>query len=347
MIYIKPLICAVVLLIIFFSGCPKTIPEPTELPDDFEITYSSGAMHLEWGGFEFKAAASGKAYLINTMGMEMEVRKDFTVTYEELLEIYKAAVVNDFFSLNDSYEDPFVMDGGWSKISIYANGSRKNVSISNYQNDQFDAVSSKVAGLVTSKLGTDAFFPNFFDYCDEQRIECIERPMIYKCPDAKCDISDPVCDEWAEYCSWDYGEIPTPTGELTPVYCDKLQNREECIDYCTWNDCSQELCDTLVFEAPECTECSPGCCEHCTDLSYCTSIIGCDVAWILPMDGAWEFGGCSNIDLCMGSEEACAGLSSNYQGYEVAAATEENSDIAGIYQSISALLESAYLDNCE
>jgi len=336
----------ILVLVIFSLGCPETIPEPTELPDDFEVTYSSGAMHIEWGGFEFKADASGKAYLINTRGMAMEIRKDFTVTDEELLEIYKAAVVNDFFSLNDSYEDPFVMDGGWSEISIRANGSRKKVSVSNYYNDQFDNVKGAISKLATLKLGNYAFSSNFFDGCDEKRIECEERPMFECDGDAECTISDFACEEWGEYCEWDYdGE--TPAGELTPEYCDKLQNREECIDYCTYTDCSEELCDTMVFEAPECTECSPGCCEQCDTLSYCTSVIGCDVAWVLPMDGAWEFGGCSNIDLCMSPEEACNSLSSNYQGYEVAAVTEENPDIAGIYQNISILLESAYSDNCE
>ncbi|MAG18109.1 MAG: hypothetical protein CL944_01390 [Candidatus Diapherotrites archaeon] len=331
------------ILILLFSGCSQPPePEPTELPNDFEITYTSHAMHLDWGGFEFETSASGNASLINTMGLAMEARKDFSVTKEELLEVYKVIVANNFFSLNESYYDPSIMDGGEEVISITAHGNSKRVSVVNFYQPQFDAVGAKISELITKKLGLNAF--DMKSFCSEKKIECEERPL-FECGDAECAISDDACEEWSEYCAWDSSEDPTHPLELTPEYCNKLQNREECIEHCSDDLCSQELCDTLMFEASECTECGPGCCEKCTNLSSC-SLTFCEVAWVLPYGGAWEFGGCQNINLCMSFEETCASLSNNYEGYAVAVAVEDDSETAKLYQEISELLEQAYADEC-
>jgi len=342
----------ILVLVVFSLGCPQhpapdTTTVPTELPFYYDITYASGATHIEWGSFEFNADTSGNANLIAKRGMYMEVRKDFTLTDEELLEIYKAVIVNDFFSLDSSYKNPAIMDGGWESIGITVEEYTKTVRVTNAHQPQFDAITAKIMGLVTEKLGVNAL--DMRPACPEKRIECKDWPNIYKCAGSKCDLSTDACEEWAEFCEWDPEKPPEelpPAVELTPEYCDKLSNREECIEHCFWNFCSQDLCDTLVFEAPECTECGAGCCEQCDDLSSCTAGLGCGVAWVLPSGGAYEFGGCQNMDLCMGTEEICSILSNNYQGYEVAAAIEEDSSIAATYQELSELLEESYSSNC-
>ncbi len=199
---VNMLIGVVFILIIFLLGCIMPVqPEPTELPDDFEITSGSGAMHLAWGSSEFHAKANREATYTALMGMAMKITKNFNVTKEELFEIYKIAIKNNFFSLNDQYEDPFIMDGGWEKISITADGSTKTVLLLNYHHVQFDAVDNAIYQLVNQKLGAGMFGINFHDYCDEKKIGC-DSSKIIKCAedDFECEMYVYECEEWIDYC---------------------------------------------------------------------------------------------------------------------------------------------------
>ncbi len=194
------LILTVIFLLI--SGCTQQ-PEPTELPADFEITSGSGAMHLEWGWNSFNVDSSGKASYQKGMGIGMIKNFDFKVTEEELLEVYKVAVKNNFFNLNDNYEDPFVMDGGWEKIEITANGTKKSVQLSNISNEQFAKVDTAIYEMI-KRNAPKVFEYEFIDDCENKKTEC-KAYEGKECGsgDVDCISEKYDCEEWISFCGWE------------------------------------------------------------------------------------------------------------------------------------------------
>ncbi len=149
---------AVLILVVFcalFSGCVQ--PPSEELPADFELEYGSGAMHAEWGQYRLEMDSEGNAVFEKTAGIDQSKKYEFVASEAERKKIYDAAVVNGFFSLNDKYEDPTIMDGGWSEINIRANGETKTVTVYNSPQPQFEAVEAEISRLIISKQGEDAF----------------------------------------------------------------------------------------------------------------------------------------------------------------------------------------------
>ncbi len=161
----KKIALILIIFCILFSGCIGPSEPPEELPEDFEIEYGSGAMHLEWGQYNLKIDNMGNAVFEKTQGTDLSRKYEFTANEAELKIIYGAVMINNFFSLDDQYEDPAIMDGGWTEISIKANGERKTVKLLNYSQRQFEKVEAKIVGLIVSKLGDDAF--SFTDLLDE------------------------------------------------------------------------------------------------------------------------------------------------------------------------------------
>ncbi len=316
-------------LAVLLSGCIQP-PQPTELPPDFSFEYGTGAMHLEWGSYLFRVDSSGNASFKKTRETALVKTYEFAVSGEERLKIYQAAASNGFFSLQDMYEDPSIMDGGWSEISITANSATKTVSMRNYSLPQFENIASEIVALLKSKLGEDCFnFDDILEDCGKKKAECEGRDTI-------------ECSDWKYFCGWQ--EI---TEEPTPEQCETIAGRQQCLEYCIENDCSTELCDALLFEATGCTACSPGCCSLCTDLDSCTEVGFCKVAWIHPSGESWQFGGCENINLCMGFEEVCDYVFVSYQGMRYTSLIEENQDKAADYALQADLLQDTYNAECE
>ena len=137
-----------VLVTVFLAGCSE--PVPNELPEDFEVNYYSGAMHIEWGTTKFTANVLGEATVVESKEL-VETTKNFLVTNEELLVIYDTAMKNNFFSLNELYEDPFIVDGGFSEIELVVNGTRKKVKMINTDNYSFSEVEREIVLLINSK----------------------------------------------------------------------------------------------------------------------------------------------------------------------------------------------------
>ncbi len=151
-------------LLVLFAGCVQQPELPAELPEDFEVEYGSGAMHLDWGYYTLKIDSGGSAVFEKLRGVDSSKRYSFSVSEPERKKIYDSAMVNGFFSLNDNYEDLFVMDGGWSKITIRANGKSKTVNLQNYYLDSFEKVETEISTLILSKVGEEAF--SFTDLAD-------------------------------------------------------------------------------------------------------------------------------------------------------------------------------------
>ncbi|MBU1930800.1 hypothetical protein KJ972_04790 [Candidatus Micrarchaeota archaeon] len=286
-------------------GCTQPPNPPGELPSDFEVSYGNGAMHLEWGQYNLEIDASGNAVFEKTRGISLSKKYEFTASKSERKKIFDAVVTNNFFSLNEQYQDPSIMDGGWSRIRITANGETKTVTMSNFYLESFDRVESQIGELIISKLGENAFSLNdLSEECSAKKSECIGS-------------TSSECNEWKDFCGWE--------GGISAEYCDTKENRETCIDYCIENDCSEELCDALMFDAGNCMECGPGCCSFCDSLDACETI-GCSVTWVHPSGESWQFGGCENTNLCSGLEETCSYLTNSSQGYLYHASIEENQE---------------------
>jgi hypothetical protein len=322
--------------VLILSACIQSPEEPTELPEDFKLNYSIGAMHLEWGSNEFEVDSSGNAVFYDKMGTAMSLKYEFQITKKELLEIYKIAVKNNFFSLSDM-EDPSIMDGGWKKISITANEENKTVSMSNTSNHNFDEIQKSIVSLIKEKKPEIYSYDSFKNACPEKEIECIES-------------NSTECLEWKEYCEssgkkWKE-ETSKENSEFNVEYCDKLENRKECINYCNENICSEELCDILMFEAENCEECSAGCCSLC-DLDSCNTSNGCNIVWVHPSGESWQFAGCENNNLCASETELCDYVNTSYQGYGYHAVIEENQEKAELYQQFSEAYLELFEEKCD
>ena len=198
------LILGAVLILVLFLGCTDI---PPENPEKISFSYSSGAMHLDWGSFEVNVDSSGNGTLLKKMGLSMELQKTFSLSQEEIKEVFDTASKNGFYSLNESYDDPFIMDGGWSRISISTDSSTKTVTMNNYFLQQFDTVETKIASIVIKKLGANAFdLSEFRNLCPQKEGECKSFIMSANCdPDAPSEVSEEcfVCLDWFDYCDWE------------------------------------------------------------------------------------------------------------------------------------------------
>lgn len=222
------------------------------------------------------------------------------------------------------------MDGKWSEITIKANGKSKTITVLNYTQDQFNKVRNEIARLVRAKIGEKAFdFTDFLNDCPEKELECKG-------------IESAECWDWKFYCKWEEIEPEKFSAE----YCDKLKNRKECIEYCEKNECSKELCDSLMFDAENCEECSVGCCSYCSDLDSCSNA-GCRIAWIHPSGESWQYGKCENVNLCKSIGELCDYISKSYQGYHYTSLIEENPDKASYYEKKAGGLQELYNTECK
>ncbi len=329
----KKIVLILIVLVLLF-GCPIIDPPKKleKLPDDFKLKYTSGAMHKEWGWYEFEADSTGSAVFTKGMEMALEKKFEFTATKEELLKIYNTAVEKGFFNLNDGYSDDSIQDGGAESIAFTANGNYKRVGMTNYSLEQFDAVESEIVKLIQSRAGENAFDLDFIEECPERELECKG-------------VESEECYSWQSLCGWK--DSGNGNGQISAEYCDKLENREECFLYCLENQCTVELCDALMFDAPECFSCETGCCSKCNDLDSCFESGSCSVAWIHPSGESWQFGGCENVNLCLDSAGICDYIFTSYQGFRYTSLIEEDLEQSILYEELADELQALYNKECE
>jgi len=321
-------------------------PPPGNLPADFEFSYSSGATHLEWGAYYFNADSQGNASFLKKMGTTLWKEYNFKLSEQERDNLYQTFIEKNFSALNGEYQDQAVIDGGWDEISFTANGSEKTVSLINYSMDlpQFRDVEEKIKEALSAHVEDPFNFEDLKQECGGKKQLCEGKERI-DCKEAGIECPEPYyidCGEWGEYCFWEE-EASSPTN---PEYCNLLANRKECNEYCSNNYCSEELCDTLKYEAPACNSCTQGCCSLCTSLDSCSENEFCEVVWIHPSGEGWQFSSCENKNFCADQYEKCADLSLAYQGYSYHSAIEENPEKAAGYAQKSEELQEEYVSSC-
>ena len=301
---------------ILVSGCnePPIVPMSDEIPSDFEFSYATGATHADWGTYNFECDSEGNAHFTKEMGFDLKKTYDFKANDEDRQKVYDSVVKNDFFGLQNSYTDPSIMDGGFSNMTITADGQSKTVSVTNFDQPQFEDIALEINQIILKYVGADAYS------LDE--LEDLENTIE--------------------------NNTENTTGDFiaTAENCEALENRENCVNYCSANICEEEVCDTLLFDADECTECGTGCCSFCNELESCRASEGCYITWVHPSGESWQYGGCENMNLCMNSETLCDYISTSYQGFLYHSVIEENSAKATLYEEMGNTLQNTYNSEC-
>ena len=152
------------------------------------LRYETGAMHAEWGEFSLEILENGESTFTKTENLYLEKSYSFQTSEEELAKILNVARKNGFFSLNDYYEDPSIMDGGYDSITIFSGEESKTVFLKNINVAEFTSVESEINKLIYTKLGGD---PYSFD---DLKTECAEK--LKECKGNK----NPECVEWVLFC---------------------------------------------------------------------------------------------------------------------------------------------------
>lgn len=127
-----------IFLLFIFSGCISNPQKYSAVPTDFEAIYSYGACHAEWGRTNIFIDANGSGIYESGSGIyenekftNQEFRKAFSLNETELLELITSIEQTSFYSLNDYYSNPDIVDGSCSFISVTKNNVTKSVSVSN------------------------------------------------------------------------------------------------------------------------------------------------------------------------------------------------------------------------
>ncbi|MFH1520780.1 MAG: hypothetical protein ABID61_03990 [Candidatus Micrarchaeota archaeon] len=150
---------ALIMVSLLFLGC-ITPPKSGLVPSDLEIKYSYGACHAEWGRTTITIDADGNGIYQSGSGMMLDngrfenegFRKTFTLNESEILELLDKIESSGFYSLDEHYSDPMVMDGSCKSIFITKNNFTKSVSVVNTNAPEaYSTVADAIIGIVESK----------------------------------------------------------------------------------------------------------------------------------------------------------------------------------------------------
>ena len=138
-------------LIFFLVFTVSSPAQPANVPEDFEVVFtSSPALVGEDIDIEsLKITAGGTVVLSPKVWYAGQI-PDYTreelpelsleLAPEALSAIFNAITENDFFTLNENYNDPNIMDGDWAELTITAGGQTHTVRTRNINVDAFDRI---------------------------------------------------------------------------------------------------------------------------------------------------------------------------------------------------------------
>ncbi|MBP7828319.1 MAG: hypothetical protein KA248_00230 [Kiritimatiellae bacterium] len=134
-----------VVSLLLFSACdPLSRPPPeTALPADFELRWSSGATHAEWGRKEGTLNAQGELVWVESRGSGDEATRTERrgqASREQLDALWRAIQEHRFFNLREQYSNPGVRDGFSSFIAVQAGGREHSVAVMNTRQERFSEV---------------------------------------------------------------------------------------------------------------------------------------------------------------------------------------------------------------
>lgn len=151
-------IAILVLIMLLCLGC-ITSPKSSLVPSDLDIKYSYGACHAEWGRTTITIDTdgngiyqSGSGTMQNDRFENEQFRKTFKLNESELLELLNKIEVSGFYSLDEYYSDPGIMDGSCKSIFVTKNNVTKSVAVSNTNApDAYSKVADAIIEVAESK----------------------------------------------------------------------------------------------------------------------------------------------------------------------------------------------------
>ena len=175
---------AVVLALFFvlcvLFGCMDFSPPLIEVPADLKITFTPRCFMCPTEK-QVIIYADGSGEVINSAGLLVK-NHPFLLTKAELLDILNTAKSNGFFSMNEKYVNPDIMDGGSTTITIRVDGVTKSVQVINYDYPAFYNISDKISSLTTEKLGLQDFVEDdLLDQCGTALANCPATDTNYEC----------------------------------------------------------------------------------------------------------------------------------------------------------------------
>jgi hypothetical protein len=192
-------IVVILLAVLMLMLPPEVKPEePKEVPNDFSIELRTGATHAEWGSSYVTIDSTGEAALtvyegdLTPDGPQYQATCTKTLSQEELKTIYNAVLDNNFFELEESYENNDFMDGSTSSITVTADGKNHRVSTYFVEVSEFDNIWEASYGLALSKCGG---LSELDDEIEKQKCE-----EVFEACSSDSEYFGRSCDDWEDIC---------------------------------------------------------------------------------------------------------------------------------------------------
>lgn len=139
------------LVLFFLVPVFGTGAQSQDIPDDFEVVFTSSpaivVQAIDIETLKINSAGevvlSPKAYYsgqIPDVTREVLLELHLVLDAETLNQIFLAINENDFFSLDENYNDPKIIDGDWAELTITANGKTHTVKTRNIKVNAFDRI---------------------------------------------------------------------------------------------------------------------------------------------------------------------------------------------------------------
>jgi hypothetical protein len=129
------------------TPCGRENSESVMVPPDFEITYTSGPLHADWGGgLTITAGANGRVTekrqgRPERRGMRPDEKVNtYTISQNDVKRLYALVVACHFFDLKDRYWNQKIMDGGSSSLRVTFGGKTQAVTTYYYTVVRFNRI---------------------------------------------------------------------------------------------------------------------------------------------------------------------------------------------------------------
>ena len=122
-------------------------------PSDFKLIVTAGGMELWEISETITIEADGNANFYRSKGgssPEVLLDTNFTITTEQVQQIWQSIQNENFFSLNSIYKDDTVIGGSFVVFTVTADGTTKQVTVKNISQQQIQNIISSINSNVPS-----------------------------------------------------------------------------------------------------------------------------------------------------------------------------------------------------
>ena len=127
-------------------------------PSDFKLEVSTGGMELWEISETITIEANGQGNFYRSKGgnsQEVLLDTNFTITTEQVQQIWQSVQNENFFNLNSNYENDTVVGGSYAIFTITADGVTKQVTVKNISQQQIQNIISSINSNVPSDYNID------------------------------------------------------------------------------------------------------------------------------------------------------------------------------------------------